>query len=121
MDKLIIPMKNVGEVSDGFHSFDELYEHRIALFIALCAMIFRYYKKQNKKLDCPVWRSRKHSDNSAYPGWFILGINKEKGEQITYHLPDKCWEKTTFAETLSCAPEYDGHTPADVLDRLTEI
>lgn len=25
-----------GQLSDGYHSFDELYEHRLVLFIALC-------------------------------------------------------------------------------------
>lgn len=29
-------LPNAGEVSDGYHTFDELYEHRVALFIALC-------------------------------------------------------------------------------------
>ena len=121
MDKLQIPIKNVGQVSDSFHTFDELYDHRIALFIALCAMIFRYYKKQGNGKQCPVWRSRKHSDNSDYNGWFIMGIHEKEGEQITYHLPEKYWEKTTFARTLPNAPEWDKHTSADVLDRLTQI
>lgn len=28
MDKLVIPIKNVGEVSDNYHTFNELYEFR---------------------------------------------------------------------------------------------
>ena len=94
-------------ISDGFHTFGELYEHRIVLFIALCCMV-----KKN------VWRSRAHSDGSVLDGWFILGIGYAAGEQITYHLPMSKWAETDFAETLDKAPEYDGHTSDDVLRRL---
>ena len=37
-------------------------------------------------------------------------------KQITYHLPLSKWEETGFAETLEKAPEFDGHTPDDVLE-----
>lgn len=105
------------EVSDGHHTFDELYDHRIRLFISLC--------KTRQKLGYAlqrdsgsVWRSKLHSDGSAFEGWFILGINKKASEQITYHLPDSYWKELDWAETLECAPEWDGHTSADVLTRL---
>lgn len=109
------------EVSDGFHTMEELYDHRIELFIALC--------KQNDIIDgeCGVdasgrsWRSKLHSDGSSFEGWFILGIGRKKGEQITYHLPIDKWEDTNFAETLDFAPEWDGHTSADVLERLRTL
>ena len=97
-------------ISDGFHTMDELYDHRITLYIALC-----------KSLDNGnVWRSKKHSDGElAFEGkWFVLGIWREKGKQITYHLPIEKWEETTFAEDLEVAPEWDGHSPNDVLGRL---
>lgn len=99
-------------VSDGYHTFDELYDHRITLYIALC---------RNIAPNSHVWRSKLHSDGSAFEGWFILGIEKNVGNQITYHLPLACWSETEFAETLEKAPEWDGHTPADVLARLKEL
>lgn len=101
---------DMGEVSDGYHTFSELYAHRIALFIALCGMIDDGHGN--------VWRSKAHSDGSIWLGWFILGINTKMGEQITYHLPISDWERTDFARTVDKAPEYDGHTSADVLSRL---
>jgi len=112
MNKLQIPIKDVGEVSDGYHTFNELYEHRITLYIALC-------KKYSE--DYYVWRSTSHSDMSHFDGWFILGIRKEKGKQITYHLPLSKWDDTDFAETLKFAPEFDGHTNKDVLERLKNL
>lgn len=110
------------EASDGYHTFDELYDHRIALFIALCRMIDNSnYEKEGTEKFIHVWRSKLHSDGTSFEGWFILGIGKEKGDQITYHLPLSKWEETNFAETLDHAPAWDGHTPADVLKRLKNL
>lgn len=103
---------------DGYHTFDELYEHRITLFIVLCK---KYNMPQNPPFDRRCWRSKLHSDGTSFDGWFILGINKEKGKQITYHLPISKWEETNFAKTLEKAPEFDGHTPQDVLNRLKSL
>ena len=107
---------------DGYHTFTELYEHRTTLFITLCEffqefrtpVIFLSITGQRNN----VWRSKKNGDGSEWEGWFILGIGKDKGKQITYHLPIDRWEETDFAETLDQAPEWDGHTSDDVLERL---
>lgn len=122
------------QISDGSHTMNELYDHRIELFIALCRFVQREnemilehdkfikgfgYKKEDIK-NC-VWRSKLHSDGSSYDDWFILGIGKEEGLQATYHLPIERWKETDFAETLDRAPEWDGHTPADVLERLRKL
>lgn len=114
------------EVSDGYHTMDELYDHRITLYIALC----RTYQRRDQHMEnelgtaqsvtC-VWRSKLHSDGTAFDGWFILGIDQEKGYQITYHLPLDRWDETEFAKTLDKAPEWDGHTSADVLARLKQL
>lgn len=105
----LIKHVDANKVSDGYHTIGELYEHRVSLYIKLC-----------KKLSFKevVWRSKLHSDGSSFDGWFLLGIHKEKNEQITYHLPIERWNETDYAETLDQAPEFDGHTSSDVLDRL---
>ena len=99
-------MTEKGSISDGYHTFDELYEHRHALFGA----VVRLYGG---------WKSRKQSDGTCYPGWFIAGIKTADG-QVTYHLPDRLWDK--FPGTvLEIAPAYDGHTPEDVVSRLKNM
>ena len=104
---------------DGYHTFDELYDHRITLFIALCKQIV---ERSMYSGDYNVWCSVLHSDGSKFDDWFILGIGKEKGKQITYHLPAKYWnEVCEFAVSLERAPEFDGHTPDDVLERLKKL
>ncbi len=106
------------EVSDGYHTFGELYEHRIALFIALCRVIAHDPARQ---FGCDVWRSVYHSDGSNYDGWFVLGIGTESGSQLTYHLPIGRWDSCGFAASRDRAPKWDGHTAADVLERLKTL
>jgi hypothetical protein len=108
-----------GDISDGYHTFDELYEHRITLFIALCKQ-FAYLELEFGPVS-NIWRSKLHHDGSEYEGWFIMGIGKDKGTQISYHLPISKWEETKFARTLENAPEWDGHTSQDVLERLRRL
>lgn len=101
-------------VSDGYHTFGELYAHRIVLYLALCRVL------EDRQI-ANVWRSKAHSDGNVWPGWFLLGIYYTAGEQITYHLPDTYWEQTSFATTLEKAPQFDGHRAEDVLNRLTNL
>ena len=99
---------------DGYHTFDELYDHRIALWILCCRLL------QNE--TGLVWRSEIHHDGTSFDGWFILGFEMIKGEQITYHLPISKWDETNFATTHIQAPcSFDGHTSDDVLERIKKI
>jgi hypothetical protein len=102
---------------DGYHSFSELYDHRIALYIALCRMVVQ---GQNYN-DTPVWRSKLHFDGTSFDGWYILGIDSRTGSQISYHLPLSTWDQTDFAETRERAWPWDGHTSDDVLERLKQF
>jgi len=111
INKQIKEVKDTNNISDGYHTFGELYEHRITLFIKLCSLL----------ITKEVWRSKLHSDGTMFDGWFIMGINQAKGYQITYHLPIEKWGDTEFAETLDKAPEWDGHTPDDVLKRIKDL
>lgn len=102
---------NTGELSDGYHTFNELYEHRHALFLSLMSC-----------LPDHSWYSPRHDDGSSYDGWFIAGIDLLPGVigTITYHLPERLLEKVklTGAMHLEKAPRWDGHTPNDVVERL---
>lgn len=95
-------------ISDGYHTFSELYEFRHALYIALAKRI------QSTSL-IPVWRFKTDED------WFILGIDKLEGSQISFHLPMSKWKDTEFAYTSSIRPTWDKHTSNDVLERLKQL
>ena len=119
LNTLIKDGTDTNKISDGYHTFEELYEHRITLFIALCRLLKDQYKLQYDGQG--VWKSKAHSDGSVWDGWFILGIFQGKNQQITYHLPMSKWGETEFATTLDKAPDWDGHTSSDVLTRLKQL
>jgi hypothetical protein len=95
----------IGETSDGYHTFNELYQQRHALFAALCAA---------DRLNS--WKSLLHDDGTMLEGWFIAGIRTDNG-QVTYHVPMELWAKFP-ANICQRAPKWDGHTPKDVVERL---
>jgi len=122
MEKIIIPVKDTDSISDGFHTFGELYQHRVVLFIALCRLLSRQDNAIIPGGTGFIWASTRHSDGTSFGDWFVLGIGVEKGTQITYHIPARYWDRVCeFAKVLPKAPEFDGHTPEDVLKRITNL
>lgn len=100
---------SAGDLSDGFHTYNELYHHRALLFAALCNSTFRHM----------AWKSLLHHDpeEPMYEGMFIVGINTPYG-QATYHYDiDPYWSLFQVRE-LPRAPEFDGHTPAEAIERI---
>ena len=100
--------QNVGDITDGYHTFTDLYDHRTELFLVL--MKLNYGKS---------WRSRQHEDGSMFEGMFVAGIHTPAGD-ITYHIEDTYWELFDGIITLEKAEAFDGHTSDDVLQRLKE-
>ena len=99
----------VGEITDGSHSFTELYAHRCSLFVALML-----------NAAVPVWRAHANADGSKYEGWFLAGMELVPGTMITYHLPQHMWTwlDVDRVTTLDVGPPWDGHTSDDVIKRL---
>lgn len=90
------------QISDGYHTFGELYYHRMVLF----SMILN----QNKEVS---WKAKKHHDGSMFgDDSFICGIETPEG-QYTYHYHLEHWNKFKVKE-LEFAPEWDGHKPSDI-------
>lgn len=118
---------NASLISDGYHTFGELYEHRIRLFIALMKYVSLFHGGQRhspgwiSKDDLLVWKSKRHSDGTSIPGWFIAGIRSTASEQITYHLPIEYWDEVQYVNELGTAPAWDGHSSSDVLERLKKL
>lgn len=111
-DVLPVPDGGIGEVSDGYHTFNGLYYQRMVLFATLV--------KQNKE---KAWKSLKHEDGELCfgGGWFIVGIDTPKGS-YTYHYEDNFWSMFDCQE-LPVAKHWDGHTEKDVtrLLSLTDV
>lgn len=92
---------NTNGVSDGSHTFGELYFHRMAMF----NVIINLHKSES-------WKSKKHEDGTMFNGYFIVGIETPDG-QFSYHYEMQYWNIFDCKE-LKNAPAWDGHTPDDV-------
>lgn len=90
------------DVSDGYHTFSELYYHRMMLFLSL----------QLAHKD-KAWKSKQHDDGSMFEDSFIVGLETKDG-QYTYHYNLEFWDLFDEIEELEYAPKYDGHMPSDI-------
>ena len=105
-----MPDTGIGDLSDGYHTFNGLYEQRAILFAALV----KAYKDKS-------WKSHRHEDGEPCfgGGWFIVGIDTPKGS-YTYHYEDKHWDMFDCME-LEKGKHWDGHTEKDAKDRLLSL
>ena len=99
-----------GEISDGYHTFNQLYHQRAVLFAVIV--------NQNKE---KAWKSYKHSDGKycfdSDGEWFIVGVDTPEGS-FTYHYAKEYWDMF-HCEELEVGKEWDGHTEDDVTRLLT--
>ena len=98
--------------SDGYHTFKELYEFRKAYNVAL----FNEWGATGK---CHTHKSWRHHDGEMCfgGGWFIVIAVLPQG-QISNHYEAKDWDLFTVPEVEKALFEFDGHTGADVVERL---
>ena len=96
------PAADVEKMSDGYHTFADLYEQRLILSAALA------------KNNPHAWKSKRHEDGSVPfgGGWFIMGFDTDEG-CYTYHYELKDWDLFQ-CEELDKGKPWDGHTSKDV-------
>lgn len=105
----IAGVKDEGDLSDGNHTFNDLYWQRCVLFAVLVNLF--------PKL---AWKSKKHEDGEpCHDGKnFLVCIETPKGP-YSYHYPLKNWDLFKCVE-LERAKKFDGHTDKDV-ERLLSL
>lgn len=94
----IAGIDDIGDLSDGYHTFNELYYQRMMLFAALV----KTYKDK-------AWKSYWHEGGERCfgGGWFIVGIDTPEGS-YTYHYENKYFDLFDCQE-LPTAKHWDGH------------
>lgn len=105
---MTLPAVDVEKISDGYHTFADLYEQRLILSAALA------------KNNPHAWKSKRHEDGSVPfgGGWFIMGFDTDEG-CYTYHYELNDWDLFQCKE-LDKGKPWDGHTSKDV-SRLLSI
>ena len=106
---LTIPETGIGDLSDGYHTFNELYHHRAILFSVICNMF-----------PDKAWKSKLHDTGDMFEGMFIVGIETPEG-QATYHYDINPYWDIFKVKELDRAPIWDGHTPEDAINRVSKL
>ena len=144
LNNLIKTMKaDTDKISDGYHTFKELYEFRKVFNAALFnewaidyTEAIKPYKNLNHRELHPeiqtflknikpkydVHKSWKHYDGEDCfgGGWFIVVAILPSG-QISNHYQEKDWHLFKIPEVAKAKYPFDGHTPKDVLNRIKEL
>jgi hypothetical protein len=98
--------------SDGYHTFGELYQYRMLYNAwAVRAWTLMGYK---------VVKSHKHSNGEECFGGknFVVHAELPTG-QVTNHYGNEYWDLFD-CPAVEAEPEYDGHTPRIVAERLEQ-
>lgn len=98
---------NTDDISDGYHTFGELYHHRAVLFAVIV--------NANPGLS---FKSKLHDNGTMFDGMFIVGIKTPEG-WYSYHYDLDEWDMFKCKEWKR-APKWDGHQPDDV-ERLLSL
>ncbi len=107
---------DVGQVSDGFHTFNQIYDTRMAYNAA-------FFNLLEKIQPGSVVKSfRHHGDEEPIfgGGWFAVRALLD-GKQVTQHYKEECWYNFNCPEVENLPEEWDGHTNADAIIRLLEF
>jgi hypothetical protein len=118
------------ETSDGFHTFKELYNVRMALNAALfnqwAGTSQRKWTEEKRCFETlpinHVHKSWRHNTGELCfgGGWFIVCAKTSHG-QISFHYPASEWEYFNIPEVEKAIHEFDGHTTEQVIARLLNI
>ena len=106
---IVPPNNNIGELSDGYHTFNELYHHRAILFSVICNL-----------MPDKAWKSKLHDTGDMFDGMFIVGIETPNG-QATYHYDINPYWDIFNVKELEKAPKWDGHTPTEAINRIANL
>lgn len=105
---------NIGRISDGYHTFDELYYYRMLYNAA-------FLNEYAKKYPEAVVKSKRHDNGELCfgGGWFIVQANLPTG-QISNHYEEKYWDLFKIPES-DRGFEFDGHNPEIASKRLEDF
>ena len=100
--------QDIGEISDGYHTFNELYYYRMLYNAAFFNLLPKDWVHKSK---------RHHTGEECFGGgWFIVMANLPTG-QVSNHYELKDWDLFKVPEK-EFADEWDGHTPQEAAERI---
>lgn len=115
-------IKPIGETSDGYHTFDELYDFRM-VYNALAFNTMVQELGGNSKGDLyniyGIHKSKCHYDGEpCFDGKYFIVIATLPTGQISNHYPLNYWDMFKIPEEPKALFPFDNHTSKDVLERI---
>lgn len=112
-----------GNMSDGYHTFNELYDFRMMYNAAFFCVLQAMYEQSGGKKFIAHKSKRHHDGEECFGGgWFVVVAylgDTDSGTQITNHYEMKHWDLFPIPEKR-VADAWDGHTPQDTLERIRD-
>lgn len=103
------------DVSDGFHTFREVYRFRLAYN----ALLFNEWARAGVN---QVHKSKRHHDGElCFGGAYFVVVAVLPAGQITNHYKLEHWDLFKIPEFDTARVPYDGHTPQDTLSRMVDF
>lgn len=111
----LIKYVDTNKISDGYHTFGELYEFRKVFNAAL----FNEWASSGKYV---CHKSIRHNNGELCfgGGWFIVVAVLPTG-QISNHYEMKDWDLFNIPEYDNALFKFDGHTAQDTLERIKNL
>ena len=106
------------DISDGYHTFKELYDYRM-LYNALWVNSLHEAGLSEKYR---LHKSMKHHDGELCfdGGWFIVSLVLPTG-QVSNHYEMEYWDLFMIPEFEKSINEYDGHSPEVAKYRMLDF
>lgn len=109
---------------DEWHTMKELYQHRMALNVALFHAWRQIDLNENLWSDrhrYNVGKSKLHHDGTMFEGGYFIVFAQTPAGQISYHYKLEHWDAFKIPEWDQVPFPYDGHTPNDTIERLLKL
>lgn len=113
------------EIADDYHTMHDLYEHRLALTVALFNYMHAVHAsiigESAAKIAPITVKSKLHNDGTMFEGGYFIVSAMTANGQISYHYDLKHWDKFRIPEVERVPWKYDNHKPEDVIERLINL
>lgn len=114
----------IEDVADEYHSMHELYQHRMALNIALFNFMYMVdvsIRGEEASYKKPLYmKSKLHNDGTMFEGGYFIVMAITPEGQISYHYKLEHWDKFRIP-IVERTPPWDGHNSEQVMERLMKL
>lgn len=108
----------MSEISDGYHTFAELYRYRMLYQAAWFNEIQLDHESEGYS-NYGLCKSKLHHDGTMFEGGYFIVVAQLPTGQISNHYKLEHWDMFKLPE-VEKAPEWDGHTPTEAADRIEQ-